>query len=86
VEGLKMDEEMMQMAAMDQMMGMGGGGMGAEDPFAMEAPAGYTQVFIPDAVLPAVMELVSQAEMGGSAMGAGASPPMDAMMGGVPLV
>lgn len=86
-----MDEEMMQMAAMDQMMGMGGGGgmgggMGPEDPFAMEAPAGYTQVFVPDAVLPAVMELVSQAEMGGSAMGAAGMGAQEAMMGGVPLV
>lgn len=80
-----MDEEMMQMAAMDQMMGMGGG-MGAEDPFAMEAPPGYTQVYVPDAVLPAVMELVSQAEMGGSAMGAAGVGAQEAMMGGVPLV
>lgn len=79
-----MDEEQMQMAAMDQMMGMGG--MSAEDPFAMDAPAGYTQVYVPDSVLPAVMELVSQAEMGGSAMGAAGGGAADAMMGGVPLV
>lgn len=82
-----MDEQQMQMAAMDQMLGMGGGApMGAEDPFAAEAPAGYTQVFVPDAVLPAVMELVSQAEMGGSALGAASQTATDAMMGGVPLV
>ena len=80
-----MDEEQMQMAAMDQMMGMDGG-MGAEDPFAMDAPAGYTQVYVPDSGLPAVMELVSQAEMGGSAMGAAGGGAADAMMGGVPLV
>lgn len=79
-----MDEEMMQMAAMDQMMGMGGG-MEA-DPFEMDAPPGYTQVYVPDAVLPAVMELVSQAEMGGSAMGAASMGAQEAMMGGVPLV
>jgi len=80
-----MDEEQMQMAAMEQMMS--GGEMGAGmDPFATEAPAGYTQVFVPDSVLPAVMELVSQAEMGGSAMGAASGSAADAMMGGVPLV
>lgn len=84
-----MDEEQMQMAAMDQMMGMGGGGMGGgmeADPFAMDAPAGYTMVYVPDAVLPAVMELVSQADMQGSALGAAPMGAQDAMMGGVPLV
>jgi hypothetical protein len=75
-----MDEEQMQMAAMESMMGGGmDGGMG-NDPFAMEAPAGYSMVMVPDAVLPAVMELVSQAESGASAMGAGPElggmPPM----------
>ena len=80
-----MDEQQMQIAAMEQMMGMGGG-MGAEDPFAMDAPAGYTMVYVPDAVLPAVMELVSQADMGGSALGASSMGPQEAMMGGVPLV
>ena len=84
-----MDEQAMQMAAMDQMLGMGGapagGGMG-EDPFEMDAPAGYTVVYVPDAVLPAVMELVSQADMGGSALGASDMSAQGAMMGGVPLV
>ena len=75
----------MQMAAMEQMMSGGEMGGGA-DPFAAEAPAGYTQVFVPDSVLPAVMELVSQAEMGGSALAASGGAPADAMMGGVPLV
>jgi hypothetical protein len=72
-----MDEEMMQMMAMEEMMGggMGAGGAGA-DPFAAgDAPAGYTMVYVPDAVLPAVMELVDSAEMG---MGAG-----DPMAGGM---
>jgi len=78
----------MQMAAMDQMMGMGGGMGGgmAEDPFAMDAPPGYTMVYVPDGVLPAVMELVSQADSQGSALGAASMGPQDAMMGGVPLV
>ena len=73
-----MDEQQMQMAAMEQMMG----GMGGEmptDPFASEAPPGYSMVMVPDAVLPAVMELVAQAEGGASALGAsdmGAMPMM----------
>lgn len=72
-----MDEEQMQMAAMEQMMGGGMGGAMPEDPFAMEAPAGYSMVMVPDSVLPSVMELVSQAESGASAMGAaGAGMPM----------
>ena len=75
-----MDEEM-QMAAMEQMMGGMGGGM--EDPFATETPPGYSMVMVPDAVLPAVMELVSQAESGASAMGAA---PAGAEMGGMPLM
>lgn len=68
----------MQMAAMQEMMGGGMGGAMPEDPFAMEAPAGYSMVMVPDSVLPAVMELVSQAESGASAMGAAppAAPPM----------
>lgn len=77
-----MDE--MQMAAMEQMMAgdMGDmGGMG--DPFAAETPPGYSMVMVPDAVLPAVMELVSQAESGASAMGAA---PAAAEMGGMPLM
>lgn len=67
-----MDE--LEMAAMEQMMGlpgtapagdMGYGGGGEA------APPGYTMVYVPDAVLPAVMELVAMAETDGSAMGAG---------------
>jgi hypothetical protein len=85
-----MDEQMIQQAAMDEMLGMGGGGMGggmpAEDPFATEAPVGYTMVYVPDEVLPAVMELVSQADMSGSALGASSTSPAGAMMGGTPLV
>jgi hypothetical protein len=78
-----MDEEQMRMAAMESMMGGGMGGGMADDPFAMEAPAGYSMVMVPDAVLPSVMELVSQAESGASAMGA--APPMgDPGMGGMP--
>lgn len=82
-----MDEEMMQMAALEQMMGGGGapamdGGMG--DPFASEAPPGYSMVMVPDAVLPAVMELVAQAE--GGAMGASGATPGGAEMGGMPLM
>jgi hypothetical protein len=84
-----MDEQMIQQAAMDQMLGMGGGapagGMGG-DPFAMEAPTGYTMVYVPDEVLPAVMELVSQADMAGSALGASDASPVSAMIGGTPLV
>jgi len=76
-KGFPVDEEQMQMAAMESMMGGGMGGGMAEDPFAMEAPVGYSMVMVPDAVLPAVMELVSQAESGASAMGApGGMPPM----------
>ena len=75
----------MQMAAMDEMLGMGGGAP-AEDPFAMDAPPGYTMVYVPDAVLPAVMELVSQSEMSGSALGASGASPAGAMMGGTPLL
>ena len=80
-----MDEEQMQMAAMDAMMG---GGMGdpMADPFATAAPPGYTEVMVPDAVLPAVMELVNQAEVSGSAMGASAMSPGAATMGGAALI
>jgi hypothetical protein len=85
-----MDEQQMQMAAMEQMMSGGdmGGGMGGgmEDPFAQDAPAGYTMVYVPDAVLPAVMELVSQADSSASALGASDMSPQGAMMGGMPLV
>lgn len=68
-----MDEEAIQQAAMASMLG---GDMGApmpQDPFEAEAPPGYTMVYVPDSVLPAVMELVNSAEQG--AMGAGAAPP-----------
>lgn len=75
-----MDEEMMQMAAMEQMMGGAPAGGGMQDPFASEAPPGYSMVMVPDAVLPAVMELVSQAESGASALGATGAP--TAGMGG----
>jgi hypothetical protein len=76
-----MDEEMMQMMAMEQMLagdpsgGMGGGG---------EAPPGYTMVYVPDSVLPSVMELVDMAEGGGDpGMGMGMDPSMG--MGGAPM-
>lgn len=82
-----MDDEQMQMAALEQMMGgaPAGDGMGGmDDPFASEAPPGYSMVMVPDAVLPAVMELVAQAESGASAMGAGAAP-MGAAPAGMPF-
>jgi hypothetical protein len=72
-----MDEQMIQAAAMEQMLGGGGGApMGGDpmgDPFASDAPPGYTMVYVPDAVLPAVMELVEQGDMGAPGM-AGAAP------------
>ena len=71
----------MRMAAMDMMAGGGmdaGMGGGMDDPFAEEAPPGYSMVMVPDAILPAVMELVSQAESGASALGA--AEPMAPMM------
>jgi len=78
-----MDEQMIQAAAMEQMLGGGAGPAGPAgppmggDPFASEAPPGYTMVYVPDAVLPAVMELVEQADMGAQAPGAApAAPPM----------
>lgn len=80
---------MIQQAAMDQMLAAPPGGMGAgpmEDPFAMGAPAGYTPVMVPDAVLPAVMELVNQAETPGGALGASEMSPGAATMGGMPLL
>lgn len=80
-----MDEQQMQMAAMEQMMGGMGGGMPA-DPFGEEAPPGYSMVMVPDAVLPAVMELVAQAEGGGSALGMSGAAPGGAEMGGMPLM
>jgi hypothetical protein len=67
-----MDEQALEMAAMEQALG---GGMG-EDPMAMEGSAGYTPVMVPDAVLPAVMELVAQAEGGAPGMGGGMPPEM----------
>lgn len=83
-----MGEEAMQMAAMQQALGgadMGGMPMdGPADPFGEEAPPGYTTVYVPDSVLPAVMELVGQAE--GTAespemAGMGAPAGMDMGMG-----
>lgn len=79
-----MDDEQMQMAAMEQMMG--GMDAGPSDPFASEAPPGYSMVMVPDAVLPAVMELVAQAEGGGSALGAAGGGAGGAEMGGMPLM
>ena len=83
-----MDEQMIQAAAMEQMLGGGDpmGGGGPVDPFASDAPPGYTMVYVPDAVLPAVMELVEQADSGASALGAASMDPAGAMMGGAPLV
>lgn len=85
-----MDEQAIQAAAMEQMMGGGMGGDpmagGQADPFASDAPPGYTTVYVPDAVLPAVMELVEQADSGASALGASSMDPAGAMMGGMPLV
>ena len=84
-----MDEQMIQAAAMDQMLGgpaAGGMGGGMADPFASDAPPGYTMVYVPDAVLPAVMELVEQADSGASALGAASMDPAGAMMGGAPLM
>jgi hypothetical protein len=79
-KGFTVDEEQMQMAAMEQMMSGGMGGGASEDPFAMDSPPGYSMVMVPDAVLPAVMELVSQAESGGMGAGAaGGQPPMPMM-------
>jgi hypothetical protein len=84
-----MDEEMLQQAALEQMLGGGapvGDPMGdpmAADPFG-SSPPGYTMVYVPDSILPAVMELVEGAESNASAMGAGA-PPAD-MMGAAPLM
>jgi hypothetical protein len=81
-----MDEEMIQAAAMEQMLGGGSGapaGGPMQDPFSSDAPPGYTVVYVPDAVLPAVMEMVEQAESGAGGMGAPglapeapAAPPM----------
>jgi hypothetical protein len=81
-KGSNVDEQMIQAAAMEQMMGGGmgapAGGMGAPDagdPFASDAPPGYTMVYVPDAVLPAVMELVEQGDsMGAPGMMGGAGP------------
>jgi hypothetical protein len=73
-----MDEQMIQAAAMEQMLGGGGGPPGGGpmgDPFASDAPPGYTMVYVPDSVLPAVMELVEQGDMGGPGMGGGMGAP-----------
>jgi len=84
-----MDEEL-EMAAMEQMMGLpgtmpAGGDMGMDMGMSTEsAPPGYTMVFVPDAVLPAVMELVAMSEEGGAL---GAAPAGDMGMGaGVPMM
>lgn len=79
---------MIQQAAMDQMLAAppGGGADPMADPFAMGAPAGYTPVMVPDAVLPAVMELVNQAEQSGGGLSASSMSPADATMGGMPLL
>jgi len=67
-----MDE--MELAAMEQMMGLPGtspAGAGGDMGLGAEAaPPGYTMVYVPESVLPAVMELVAMAETGG-AMSAG---------------
>jgi hypothetical protein len=83
-----MDEQMIQAAAMEQMLGGGGApaGGGPADPFASDAPPGYTMVYVPDSVLPAVMELVEQGESGASGMGAPPMDPAGAMMGGPSLM
>lgn len=85
-----MDEEL-KLAAMEQMMGLpgtvpAGGDMG----MATEAaPPGYTMVYVPDSVLPAVMELVAMSESGG-AMGApgdmGMGAPVDMGMAAPPMM
>lgn len=89
-----MDEQAMQAAAMEQMLGGGGGGMGdpmgggmggPADPFASDAPPGFTMVYVPDMVLPAVMELVEQADSGAPGMGAPSMDPAGAGMGAPPL-
>lgn len=86
-----MDEQMIQAMAMDEMMGGGmgdptGGGMGGPaDPFASDAPPGYTMVYVPDAVLPSVMELVEQADFGAAGFGDPMADPAGAPMGEMPL-
>lgn len=87
-----MDEQAMQAAAMEQMLGgggmgdpMGGGMGGPADPFESDAPPGFTMVYVPDVVLPAVMELVEQSDSGASAMGASSMGPAGAGMGAPPL-
>lgn len=82
-----MDEQAIQAAAMEQMMGGGMGSpmSGPTDPFASDAPPGFTMVYVPDTVLPAVMELVEQADSGASAMGAPSMGPAGAGMGAPPL-
>lgn len=85
-----MDEQMIQAMAMDEMMAAGAPGQtpagGMVDPLASDAPPGYTMVYVPDVVLPAVMELVEQADSGASSLGAASMSPAGAEMGGVPLV
>jgi len=68
---------------MDPMMGgMGGGPV---DPFASDAPPGYTMVYVPDVVLPAVMDLVEQADAGAAGLGPTSMGSAGAMMGEPPL-
>jgi len=83
-----MDEQMIQAMAMDEMMGGGPGQTpagGMADPFASDAPPGYTMVYVPDAVLPAVMELVEQADFGAAGLGDPMADPGGAPMGEMPL-
>jgi hypothetical protein len=82
-----MDEEL-ELAAMEQMMGLpgmapAGGEMGIDMGMGTEpTPPGYTMVFVPDAVLPAVMELVAMSESGGALdASAGMDPGMGMGMG-----
>jgi hypothetical protein len=70
-----MDEQALEMAAMEQALGAAGGMDPMGDPMAMEGGSGYTPVMVPDAVLPAVMELVAQAEGGAGAPGMGGGMP-----------
>lgn len=80
-----MDE--LEMAAMEQMMGVPGTAPAGDMGYGGEAaPPGYTMVYVPDAVLPAVMELVAMAETGGSALGAGGDMGYGGMGYGAPMM
>jgi hypothetical protein len=85
-----MDEQMIQALAMDEMLGEGapgqspaGMGGGMADPFASDAPPGYTMVYVPDIVLPSVMQLVEQADAGAGGFGDPSMAPPGAEMGGM---